>query len=139
MSTNKSNLDKFNEERHETAMMLFDNVKQEQEPINPELFDMVLSKGTDFITALKLYKDSLDNKGVLPLSVYREEIQNIKIIFDIAEEITEEMVSEKQVYKCKNKDCNWAGEELEMALVCNKKGKKELTHVCPKCKSEFKD
>lgn len=90
---NTNNLERYKELRTEIILDVFDDMTQEHGVANPEVFDELIKKGVNFAAMLDLYKETLKNEGMLPLSVYTDDIKNIKVLYDRIGELIDGLVS----------------------------------------------
>ena len=84
---NKENLTKQQVERleelnTEISMDMWDWFKNEQPAYDQELYSEICELGIEMVSLLKLYKEQLGTEGKLPLSNFREEIENLNIVAD---------------------------------------------------------
>lgn len=93
---NTKTLERYKEIRTELGLQIFSDLKQEHEVMDQDVFNELLEKGTDFVSMLKLYQESLKKNNKLPLSVFSEDIQNINIICEYIREYVESFVNEPE-------------------------------------------
>lgn len=74
--------EKFEEIRYELGHDIWQWFKTEQEAHDPELFAEICSSGIDMVVLLQIYKEQLEEQKSLPLSAYREEMQNFNIVLE---------------------------------------------------------
>lgn len=67
-------------------MSIFTSIKQETDPKDAELFSEIINAGTELVALMNLYREQLFKQQKLPLNVYDDEIQNIKIVSEYIEE-----------------------------------------------------
>ena len=92
----------------EVSMNMFEWFKHEQEPC--ELHSEICEIGGEMIALLKLYKEQLKEEGKLPLSHFKNEMENLNIVVDGIEEAIVDLM-EKGTYV--KKEYSNTGEDNE--------------------------
>lgn len=82
----KQQLKRYEELKVETGLSIFTSINQETDPKDAELFSEIINTGTELVTLMTLYREQLLKQQELPLSIYDDEIQSIKIVSEYIEE-----------------------------------------------------